>query len=97
MNTASSSAHCSLAEGVTWLVEEHGILVIDELSRRSQLLQYPEAAVWDLLVRGHGTRRAATLLRWILAIPEPTAETLIKNCLQEWSDAGWLCESDQEG
>ena len=97
MNGTGSSTHCCLAEGMAWFVEEDGVLVIDELSRCSRRLSYPEAAVWDLLVRGHGTRRAASLLRDGFAFTEPEAEALVANCLREWSVAGWLNLSGQEG
>jgi hypothetical protein len=97
MNYGSSSTYCRLAEGMIWFVEEHGVLVIDELSRCSRLLSYPEAAVWDLLVRGFSARRAAMLLHGVFALSESAAEVLVTNCLREWSDAGWLNVSDLEG
>ena len=86
----SEDAGFRLAAGVSWVVQEAGVLVIDELARRSVLLSYPQAAVWDLLARGCDRRCAAGMLRWILAVDAPEADGQVKRCLEEWIEAGWM-------
>jgi len=90
MNYVSASTYCRVAQGVSWFVEEHGVLIIDELSRDSVRLSYPEAAVWDLLVRGSSTLRTASLLREGFALTESEARILVENCVRQWRDIAWL-------
>lgn len=84
------------AAGVSWVVQDRGVEVLDEAARRSQRLGYPEAAVWELLLRGHDVPAAAEMLRWVLDVPPEEARELVERCLGEWTRAGWLEASGRE-
>jgi len=80
--------------GVSWLVQGAGVLVIDEMARRSLMLAYPEAAVWELLLRGHDARHAGAMLRWIVGDSEQEAHSHVGRCVQEWSKAGLITATE---
>jgi hypothetical protein len=76
--------------GISWIVQDHGVQVIDELARRSQILLYPEAVIWELLLRGHTLQNATAMLGWILGITVAEAHKHIERCAHEWLGAGWI-------
>jgi len=80
------------APGIRWLVEEHGVLVIDELARRSEVLSYPEAAAWELLQRGHSLPETVRMFRHIAGVTDQQAQTSVEQCIDRWRQAGWLTE-----
>jgi hypothetical protein len=83
--------------GMSWVVQAHGVRVSDELARRSETLDYPEAAIWELLLRGHSVREAGAALQWILEVPADQAQGLVARCVREWTGAGWLETKGGEG
>jgi hypothetical protein len=76
--------------GITWVVQDRGVLVIDELARSSKTLSYPEAAVWELLFRDHCLSTAVAMLGWILGIAEEEAQEHTRRCIHEWLETGWI-------
>jgi hypothetical protein len=85
LNTAYRSS-----PGISWIVQVHGVQVIDELARRSQILLYPEAVIWELLLRGHTLQNSADMLRWILGTTVAEAHKHIERCAHEWLGTGWI-------
>lgn len=85
---------CRASAGVSWVVQDRGVLVIDELARRSVLLTAPESAAWELLLRGHTVRRVGTMLRWVMGVSEKEARARMEQCLHAWTAAGWITASD---
>ena len=79
-----------LSPGITWIVQKSGVLVIDERSRDSEKLNYPDAIVWELLCRGHSPAKAANMLGFILGVTAQKAQEHIELCIREWLDAGWI-------
>ena len=82
------------AIGVRWVVEARGIRVIDELARCTQVLQYPEAGVWELLMRGHSLQQTSSMISHIAALSSEQADALVEQCVGAWRKAGWLAECD---
>jgi hypothetical protein len=79
-----------LSPGITWIVLDRGVLVIDELARRSETLSYPEAAVWELLCRGHCLSRVVAMLIVILGVAEEKAQEYAERYVHEWLGEGWM-------
>lgn len=79
-----------LSPGVTWIVRDPGVLVIDELARCAETLSYPEAAVWELLCRGHRWDKVISLLTAVLGVAEEEARARAERCLHEWQTKGWM-------
>jgi hypothetical protein len=82
-------AYC-VAPGIRWIVEERGVRIIDELARRSEALGYPEAAVWELLLRGHSLPETVRMVRHIAGVTGAQAQMSVERCIDRWCKAGWL-------
>ena len=72
------------ARGVSWVTHDNGILIIDEVARRSELLAYPEAAVWDMACRGHDTAYIEINLRWIMGNDWMPDNDIVRENLGRW-------------
>lgn len=83
-----------LAPGCSWVADARGILVLDELARDACALGYPEAAIWELLLRGHSSEEAARLLQWIADLSPEEAQDLVSTRALQWVEAGWLQVAD---
>ena len=78
------------AAGVSWVVQDEGVRLIDELSRQVETLAHPAAAAWELLARGHDAARAAEMFGWIAGLPAGQAAAEVRRYIRQWTDAGWL-------
>jgi hypothetical protein len=87
---ATGERRFAAAPGLSWVVERDGVRLMDDLARRTEVLRYPEAAVWELLTGGHDVAAAARQLQWILAVPLAEAEACVQRSLEAWLAAGWL-------
>ncbi|MGE5391380.1 MAG: hypothetical protein ACM3PE_09995 [Deltaproteobacteria bacterium] len=83
--------------GMTWAVEENGILLIDPASGRQSFLEYPEAALWDLLSRCHSVERAAPVMKAVIRSRGDCCQDWSLEQLQIWADEGWLLREDSNG
>ncbi len=71
------------APGVEWRAEADGIMVVSP--RLTFKLPYPEAALWDFVVRGLAQDRMAAMLQHIGGFPDSTAASaFVDRCLSEW-------------
>ena len=82
------------AVGISWVVQNRGVQVIDEIARRSETLTYPQAAVWELILRGRDPAGAACMTQWIAGIAVEEAQALVARCIGEWTEAGWIQRTD---
>ena len=78
------------ARGVGWVARGNGILIIDEVARRSEMLVYPDAAVWDMACRGHGRASIRTGLRWIMGDDRMPDDDVALENLDRWVRDGLL-------
>jgi hypothetical protein len=78
-----------VAEGVQWSVETRGLLLTDG-GGLTYALDYPEAAVWDLVSRGCHPRKAASMLQYIASVPPGDAEELVVRILEQWVRLGLM-------
>jgi hypothetical protein len=75
---------------LSWVVEGRGVRVLDEVARHAETLDYPAAALWELLLRGHDSGEAAAMLSWISGVPVEQARDEVAGCVRRWRVAGWL-------
>jgi hypothetical protein len=87
---ASAIRNLSCPEYVQWAVEQRGILLIDTRSGRQCMLTYPQAAVWDLLSRGHDVPAVIDLITAIASLDLEAAAKLVHDCLEAWVRRGFL-------
>ena len=85
------------AQGVSWVAQGNGVRVLDEVSRRSEVLSYPEAAVWDMACRGRDGAYISANLRWIVGDERRVSEDEVHACLSRWLQAGLLAPGDAAG
>ncbi|MDR1728322.1 MAG: hypothetical protein LBT74_10445 [Acidobacteriota bacterium] len=85
------------ARGVAWAARGDGILVIDEVARRSETLAYPDAAVWDLACRGRSCAAVEDSLRLIVGGDGGADGYSVRERLERWVEEGWLEPAAPEG
>jgi hypothetical protein len=87
---AHPSTNFRCPSGVSWVVESRNIVIIDGCSGRVWTLEYPEAAIWDLLARGRRVERVIPMICAIAAVEEQAAARLVHNVIIEWTEASLL-------
>lgn len=74
--------------GVSWGVELRNTIIIDGNSGRVWTLEYPEAAIWDLLTRGCRIDRIIAMISAIADVEEPSAAKCVHSAIIKWTYAG---------
>ncbi|MBI4473382.1 MAG: hypothetical protein HY646_11995 [Acidobacteria bacterium] len=78
-----------LAPGVQWSVEARGLLV-KGAGGKVQFLEYPEAAVWDLISRGYRFDKVVSMVSCIASIDQDAGRKLVAESLDKWVNSGLL-------
>jgi hypothetical protein len=78
---------------VNWVVAEGGLHLIHIRKGDRLTLAYPQAAVWDLISRGYTVERTATMVAMIAGLEETSARKLVRECLDNWVQLGFLVGS----
>ena len=86
-----------LAQHVSWAVETGGVRIFDGAAGAAVFLSYPQAAIWDLTVRGEAPDRIVEKLRWIAAVSAEESRTLVMGCLADWLCRHYLVEEAADG
>ena len=81
------------APDVFWTVQSAGVLVLNARTGVSAELRYPEAAVWDLLMRGRDRMRMVRILSVVAGLTTPSARREIERCIAQWQLSGWIVQS----
>jgi hypothetical protein len=74
--------------GVVWSVEARGLRIMNTVSGGSQELPYPQAAIWDLVMRNTGRVIEKVAAIGGLAVDE--AEELVRESVRQWVRDGFL-------
>ncbi len=74
---------------VQWSVGRVTVTLTDG-SGRVRTLQYPEAAVWDLVSRAYPFAKVVSMTAHIAALDEIAASALVRAALEEWAESGFL-------
>jgi len=70
----------------SWVVESRGVRI---LSRDGTVfLQYPEAAVWDLMARGQTLPVVIEKVMLIAGLDRERAQALVDECARKWTVYG---------
>jgi hypothetical protein len=77
-------------EAVLWSVEQTGIRVFDELGGKEMALEYPEAAVWDLIARGQPVARTVEVFRYAAGQTAEEAAEFVRQCVSQWHEEKWI-------
>lgn len=76
------------ADDVRWCVNRASVTVVARDAART--LEYPQAAIWDLVSRGYATERVIELTSYIIASDKTDAERLVRDALQAWVGDGLI-------
>jgi hypothetical protein len=82
---------------VVWAVERKGIFLLDKQSGSFLHLDYPQAAVWDLINRSYSFHQTIRMLCAIACMHTAQARQLMMECLDAWTQAGFLIREDGNG
>lgn len=75
---------------VRWAVQAEGLLLIDTGRKKTTLLGYPEAGVWDLINRYHAPETIIRLLAHIADLSPQEAGRFFNECVSRWASDGLL-------
>lgn len=95
MTTPSESQNPSTvtfkcAPHVKWSVEVWGVILLNEASGLVRSLEYPQAAIWDLINRGYSFEKTKRLVSAITSSGTEAAEELLLESLERWTAEGFL-------
>jgi len=82
---------------VGWVVETARIVVVHRGTGAAHSLEYPEAAVWDLLSRGYSCERTISMLCAIASLEPRAAEQCVLAAIESWAGSGILVETGDHG
>ena len=82
---------------ILWTVEHNGIRIFNRQSDRHYVLEYPAAAVWDLLIRKRSIAQLIPILRAIQQVSAGEAAALVQQCLYEWHERGLIEIEEPDG
>jgi hypothetical protein len=80
--------HC--APNVVWSVERRGVRLLNIASRASQMIFYPQAAIWDMVCRD--VPRIPEKMADIAGLPPAEADALVSEAVEQWVRDGSLLE-----
>jgi hypothetical protein len=78
------------APNVVWSIERRGVRLLNTASRASQMISYPQAAIWDLVCRN--VPRIPEKMAAIAGLPPAEADSLVSEALEQWVRDGFLEE-----
>jgi len=84
------------APGVRWVVEDDGLL-LDDATGRIEKVGYPDAAIWDLMVRGTRHGKLVELMTHVAGLDAAAASRLVTERLERWAERGVLQRPRGEG
>ena len=82
---------------VEWAVERDGVLVVNRADGTVWRLDYPAAAVWDLIAREYSYPQLVSMLSAVCSVDRTAAKRLLAELLDAWCEAGFLIEAETRG
>jgi hypothetical protein len=80
-----------VSPSVVWSVGRVNLTVSDGRGA-VRTLEYPEAAVWDLISRGYAFDAVVELTRHIACLDPAPAAAVVRSAIEQWLAAGLLIE-----
>jgi hypothetical protein len=73
-----------LRNDIIYAVDTKGVFVVDRAGNIHLLIDYPEAAVWSVLINNYGVKKSTRMISAILDRDEADAGIFIRHCLRKW-------------
>lgn len=89
------AARCHPA--AAWAVEQRGVRVIRRDTGTSRHLDYPEAALWDLLIRRVPSSRLIAMMGTLTGEAPPAIRAWITRTVRQWNNEGWIVGGEDDG
>jgi hypothetical protein len=78
-------------------VEQDQVLLVDTRTGAVRPLGYPQAAIWDLIVRDSSWRGIVCKMGAIASLDAEAAERLVREAVDSWLEAGFLVAEEERG
>ena len=85
-----------LAPDLRWAVEPTGLILFDLRTDRTWRLDYPHAALWDLLSRGYRSDRLERSLGAIAGLEVRATRRLLRETLDTWCAEGLILKEGSD-
>ena len=80
-----------ISEGhITWTMDLNCVKVYDSNSHKSSVIEYPEAALWDLIQQKYPADQIILMMAAITKDDKSHAEEWINKNIQAWLNGGLL-------
>ncbi len=83
--------------GTKWVVETRGTALLRTDTGASAELGYPDAALWDFVVRNVEYPRMVAMIAALAHCDSASASAWIEGRFRQWTDDGWLEDGDVHG
>jgi hypothetical protein len=90
-----SAQRFTCTDALSWSVETGSILLFAR--GRCFRLDYPKAAIWDILARGQSMDTAMSKTALIARLGRDETAALVADCILEWRREGWLHAGEDDG
>jgi hypothetical protein len=78
-----------LAPNVRWVVDRFTVRLTDGRGA-VRTLNYPEAAIWDLLSRGYPFVKVVPMTAHIAGLDPSSADALVRRSIEDWAEGGFV-------
>jgi hypothetical protein len=75
---------------VGWIVQNQGVTLMDADGACLESIPYPQAAVWDSLVKGYSLERCVSLFAVVAGVDSGRAGTSVAECLSSWTEQRYI-------
>jgi hypothetical protein len=80
--------HFKLKSHILFTVDQQRIITVNTERGTSLIIEYPEAAVWSVMIEGHEPGKIMLMLMSVLHKSESETRSLIDQCLKKWRESG---------
>lgn len=74
----------NLNSEILFVTDLHGIAIVNQKNGSHFFIQYPEAAVWAVLVERHEMEKSGQMLQAILSKSKVDTGLFVSRCLKKW-------------
>ena len=75
---------------ILFTVDQQRVVVLNREKGTSLIIEYPEAAIWSVMIENHDRTRAKLMIMSILQKSESETGEMIDHCLKRWKESGIL-------
>ena len=73
-----------LRNDILYAVDTKRVSVVDRAGKIHLFIDYPEAAVWSVLINNYGIKKSARMISAVLGMDATDTAIFIRQCLKKW-------------